>query len=202
MCGVLVLRCWTTHLFSAGMHEVGIFRLPGQATLVSELREKFNQGELFGCSLTAEGGRVQCEHGWLQYPSQHTHAACVISSPTAPPSPLPRPSHCPTLPTVRFAGIQYEFSGEEDVHTVASLLKLYLRELPEPLIEYCLYDSFSKATRREHRPSALPGECVQWRLQQQSLFRATYVAVIHYDVGCFDSNVFVNCRMQQILSDS
>lgn len=70
-----------------GMHEVGIFRLPGQATLVSELREKFNQG------------------------------------------------------------IQYEFSGEEDVHTVASLLKLYLRELPVPLIEYSLYDSFSKATR-------------------------------------------------------
>ena len=77
MCGVLVLYCWTTHLFSAGMHEVGIFRLPGQATLVSELREKFNQGELFCRSLTAEGGRVQCEHGWFQYPSQHTHTQHV-----------------------------------------------------------------------------------------------------------------------------
>ena len=103
MCGVLVLHCWTTHLFSAGMHEVGIFRLPGQATLVSELREKFNQGELFGRSLTAEGGRVQCEHGWLQYPSQHTHTACAISSPT-PHHPTPLTPHtcmyvlCATLP--------------------------------------------------------------------------------------------------------
>lgn len=57
--------------------------------------------------------------------------------PTAPPSTF----HC--------TGIQYEFSDDEDIHTVASLLKLYLRELPVPLIEYSLYDSFSKATRRE-----------------------------------------------------
>lgn len=29
-----------------------------------------------------------------------------------------------------------------DVHTVASLLKLYLRELPEPVIPYHKYDEF------------------------------------------------------------
>ena len=43
--------------------------------------------------------------------------------------------------------MQLDFPEEEDVHTVASLLKLYLRELPVPLVEYSLYDSFSKATR-------------------------------------------------------
>lgn len=53
--------------------------------------------------------------------------------------PLPSSPHC--------TGMQFDFSDEEDVHTVASLLKLYLRELPVPLIEYILYDSFSKATR-------------------------------------------------------
>lgn len=29
-----------------------------------------------------------------------------------------------------------------DVHTVASLLKLYLRELPEPVIPFCKYEDF------------------------------------------------------------
>lgn len=29
-----------------------------------------------------------------------------------------------------------------DVHTVASLLKLYLRELPEPVIPFSKYDEF------------------------------------------------------------
>jgi hypothetical protein len=70
-----------------GLSEVGVFRLPGQATRVQEMREIFNQG------------------------------------------------------------VQYDFEDSEDVHTVASLLKLYLRELPVPLVEFSLYDSFSKATR-------------------------------------------------------
>lgn len=45
--------------------------------------------------------------------------------------------------------IPYSFSGVDvdllqcpDPHTVASLLKLYLRELPEPLLTYELYDNF------------------------------------------------------------
>lgn len=29
-----------------------------------------------------------------------------------------------------------------DVHTVASLLKLYLRELPEPVVPFCKYEDF------------------------------------------------------------
>ncbi|XP_072921345.1 rho GTPase-activating protein 24 isoform X4 [Hemitrygon akajei] len=34
------------------------------------------------------------------------------------------------------------FDSNTDVHTVASLLKLYLRELPEPVIPYAKYDEF------------------------------------------------------------
>ncbi|XP_069782158.1 rho GTPase-activating protein 24 isoform X3 [Narcine bancroftii] len=34
------------------------------------------------------------------------------------------------------------FDSNTDVHTVASLLKLYLRELPEPVIPYAQYDEF------------------------------------------------------------
>lgn len=39
-------------------------------------------------------------------------------------------------------GCQQEFSPLEDVHTVASLFKLYLRELPEPLVPFLYYDKF------------------------------------------------------------
>ncbi|XP_053548152.1 rho GTPase-activating protein 22 [Bombina bombina] len=65
-----------------GLQEEGLFRLPGQATLVRDLQEAFD------C-----GGK--------------------------PP-----------------------FDTDTDVHTVASLLKLYLRELPEPVIPFSRYQDF------------------------------------------------------------
>ena len=43
------------------------------------------------------------------------------------------------------SGSQEDFSVSEDVHTVASLLKLYLRELPQPVVPFLLYDSFKQA---------------------------------------------------------
>ncbi|XP_017339292.1 rho GTPase-activating protein 22 isoform X3 [Ictalurus punctatus] len=39
-------------------------------------------------------------------------------------------------------GEKPQFDSNTDVHTVASLLKLYLRELPEPVIPFCKYDGF------------------------------------------------------------
>ncbi|CAH2321598.1 rho GTPase-activating 22 isoform X3 [Pelobates cultripes] len=65
-----------------GLQEEGLFRLPGQATLVRDLQETFD------C-----GGKPQ-------------------------------------------------FDVNTDVHTVASLLKLYLRELPEPVIPFSRYQDF------------------------------------------------------------
>ncbi|NWU91878.1 RHG24 protein, partial [Upupa epops] len=38
-------------------------------------------------------------------------------------------------------------NSNTDVHTVASLLKLYLRELPEPVIPYAKYDDFLSCTK-------------------------------------------------------
>ncbi len=35
----------------------------------------------------------------------------------------------------------------QDVHSVSSLLKLYFRELPDPLCTYKLYDDFLKAAK-------------------------------------------------------
>ncbi|XP_067280475.1 rho GTPase-activating protein 24 isoform X2 [Pseudorasbora parva] len=70
-----------------GLTEVGLFRQPGQATLVKELQEAFDAGE--------------------------------------------KPSFDST-----------------DVHTVASLLKLYLRELPEPLVPFSRYEEFLVCGKR------------------------------------------------------
>lgn len=47
------------------------------------------------------------------------------------------------------SGSQEDFSSSEDVHTVASLLKLYLRELPEPVVPFVLYDSFKQVLEGE-----------------------------------------------------
>uniref|UniRef100_A0A8C4WU77 Si:ch211-247j9.1 n=1 Tax=Eptatretus burgeri TaxID=7764 RepID=A0A8C4WU77_EPTBU len=77
----LVVQC-VDFIRCHGLEEEGLFRLPGQATLVRELQE-------------------QCDYG-----------------------DLPR------------------LDSSTDVHTVTSLLKLYLRELPEPLVPFHDYQTF------------------------------------------------------------
>ncbi|XP_075957695.1 rho GTPase-activating protein 24 [Anarhichas minor] len=78
----LVVEQCVNFIRERGLHEVCLFRQPGQASLVKELQEAFDAGE--------------------------------------------RPS----------------FDSSTDVHTVASLLKLYLRQLPEPLVPYRRYQDF------------------------------------------------------------
>ncbi|KAK2881901.1 rho GTPase-activating protein 24-like isoform X2 [Channa argus] len=78
----LVVEQCVNFIRERGLHEVGLFRQPGQASQVRELQEAFDAGE--------------------------------------------RPS----------------FDSSTDVHTVASLLKLYLRQLPEPLVPYSHYKDF------------------------------------------------------------
>lgn len=56
------------------------------------------------------------------------------------------------------------FCSNTDVHTVASLLKLYLRELPEPVIPFSKYEDFLTCAQllakdEEEVYKALPGEC-------------------------------------------
>ncbi|XP_037662393.1 rho GTPase-activating protein 25 isoform X2 [Choloepus didactylus] len=78
---ILVEKC-AEFILEHGLHEEGIFRLPGQDNLVKQLRDAFDAGE--------------------------------------------RPS----------------FDRDTDVHTVASLLKLYLRDLPEPVVPWSQYEGF------------------------------------------------------------
>lgn len=90
-------NCCFIVLLLAGLHEVGIFRLPGQASRIQALKELYDSGS------------------------------------------------------------QEEFSSTEDVHTVASLLKLYLRELPQSVVPFAFYDSYKLALEG----TCLP-ECVVW----------------------------------------
>ena len=46
-----------------------------------------------------------------------------------------------------YTGCQLDIPATEDTHTVASLLKLYLRELPKPVIPYNLFNIALKATK-------------------------------------------------------
>ncbi|XP_045426645.1 rho GTPase-activating protein 22 isoform X3 [Pipistrellus kuhlii] len=78
---LLVEQC-VDFIRARGLSEEGLFRLPGQATLVRDLQDAFDCGE------------------------------------------KPR------------------FDSTTDVHTVASLLKLYLRELPEPVVPFARYEDF------------------------------------------------------------
>ncbi|KAG5844211.1 hypothetical protein ANANG_G00159820 [Anguilla anguilla] len=78
----LVVEQCVAFIRERGLQEVGLFRQPGQATLVKELQDAFDAGE--------------------------------------------KPS----------------FDSSTDVHTVASLLKLYLRELPEPVVPFSRYQDF------------------------------------------------------------
>ncbi|XP_049710890.1 rho GTPase-activating protein 22 isoform X2 [Elephas maximus indicus] len=78
---LLVEQC-VDFLRERGLTEEGLFRMPGQASLVRDLQDSFDCGE----------------------------------------KPL--------------------FDSTTDVHTVASLLKLYLRELPEPVVPFARYEDF------------------------------------------------------------
>lgn len=74
----------------SGLTEVGIFRLPGQASRIHALKQLYD------------------------------------------------------------AGSQQDFLPSEDIHTVASLLKLYFRELPEPVVPFVSYHSFKNDLECEY----------------------------------------------------
>lgn len=53
-------------------------------------------------------------------------------------------------------GSQVDIPSSEDVHTVASLLKLYLRELPEPVIPFTLFDRALAVAKCKSNAYVLP----------------------------------------------
>ncbi|CAH1795633.1 unnamed protein product [Owenia fusiformis] len=85
----IVEQC-TDFIIKHGLEVEGVFRLPGRAAFIKEIRERYDLGQ---------------------------------------------------RPDLEQLGA--------DIHTVCSLLKLYLRELPEPLIPYEMYEKFYKVAMRD-----------------------------------------------------
>lgn len=59
----------------------------------------------------------------------------------------------------------FQSNSNTDVHTVASLLKLYLRELPEPVIPYTKYEDFLSCAKILSKEE----EMVSWQLVQDEV---------------------------------
>ena len=104
----LVVEQCVTFIRERGLHEVGLFRQPGQTSLVRELQEAFDSGE---------------RPSFDRY-SRSTFYAVLFSD------------------SIFFKTDVCFGCSNTDVHTVASLLKLYLRQLPEPLVPYSHYPGF------------------------------------------------------------
>lgn len=116
----LVVEQCVTFIRERGLHEVGLFRQPGQASLVKELQEAFDSGE-----------RPSFD-GYNPYPAFSLCRFTITCS-----------------DKVCFA------CSSTDVHTVASLLKLYLRQLPEPLVPYSHYQDFLLCSQKLSRDRTL-----------------------------------------------
>uniref|UniRef100_A0A8D1VPE5 Rho GTPase activating protein 24 n=2 Tax=Sus scrofa TaxID=9823 RepID=A0A8D1VPE5_PIG len=57
-------------------------------------------------------------------------------------------------------GEKPSFDSNTDVHTVASLLKLYLRELPEPVIPYAKYEDFLSCAKLLSKEEEAVSRCI------------------------------------------
>ncbi|XP_063059887.1 rho GTPase-activating protein 24 isoform X2 [Engraulis encrasicolus] len=126
----LVVEQCVDFIRQRGLTEVGLFRQPGQATLVKELQEAFDAGE--------------------------------------------KPSFDST-----------------DVHTVASLLKLYLRELPEPLVPFSRYPDFlvcGKSISAERQQGLLELRCLLHELPVANFNLLKYICQFLSEVQTYSSS--------------
>jgi hypothetical protein len=116
----LVVADTTDYLTTKCLDVVGLFRVPGSTSEVRRLREMYNSGfpvDLFGCDSDS-----------VVVPGTNNN------------------SNCPGDNGVNADGGESMLEPIfKTPHSVAALLKLFLRELPEPLLTFDLYDCFIAA---------------------------------------------------------
>ena len=99
---------------------MGLFRLPGRSTRVRELKGAFNTGEL----------DLSCTSLFLLDLSSYLYLLSF------------------SVPFALTGAAQHPDVTSEEIHVVASLLKQYLRELPEPLMTYANFTPCLEAAKR------------------------------------------------------
>jgi len=94
-----------------------------------------------------------------------------------------------------------------DVHTVASLLKSYLRELPEPLVPYEIYEQVMMIVTREmptigeHRAAVKLGELLAQQLSPANYNTLQFVCQFLWDVArCSDSNKMTSSNLATVFA--
>ncbi|KAJ8316128.1 hypothetical protein KUTeg_006142 [Tegillarca granosa] len=85
----------------------------------------------------------------------------------------------------------------QDIHSISSLLKMYFRELPNPLLTYQLYDKFAEAVRDEDNKLWKVHDVVQqlppphYRTTQYLMRHLARVAAFGNDTGMHSKNLAI-----------
>lgn len=130
----------------------GPFRAPGQTNHVRELQDAFDRGEKPVFDRWCSG-RGHCIY------SVPSYNLCWI---------------------VLFIATLF-FYSTTDVHTVASLLKLYIRELPEPIIPFSKYTQFLSCAQLLTKDKAMVITCL---LNTLLVYFQTLVLAINMSYFC------------------
>lgn len=168
----LVIELCVHVLYSNALHEEGLFRIPGSSVKIKKLKNAINAWFVTLASQTElendqQQQLVENQSPSLlaiyalfkdivgqKKPSQTTSNAdnnnAVTTTPSRDDSTL---THTNLQSNILSSSSQEPHQYQEqqqpivfDVHTIAGLLKLYLRELSEPLFTYALYDQWINAT--------------------------------------------------------
>lgn len=161
-------------MYSNALYEEGLFRIPGSAVKIKKLKNAINAWFVTLASQTElENGQQQTVRSGSpsllaiyslfkdiagQRKPLQTTSSMDSSSTVANNQPVATTiagrddstlTHTNLQPTILSSSSSQEAHQQPlvfDVHTIAGLLKLYLRELSEPLFTYALYDQWIDAT--------------------------------------------------------
>ncbi|XP_036986819.2 rho GTPase-activating protein 25 isoform X1 [Artibeus jamaicensis] len=96
------------------------------------------------------------------------------------------------------AGERPSFDRDTDVHTVASLLKLYLRDLPEPVVPWSQYEGFLLCG---HLMNADEAKAQQELMKQLSILPRDNYSLLSY-VCRFLHEIQLNCAVNKMSVDN
>lgn len=142
-------RVPTSHPSPAGLSVDGLYRVSGNLAVIQKLRFAVNHGRslpadhehAYNISLTFVGHEVcsqhthRCADTWDAAEIHLWHPLFSITlSPSPPPPPHPSDEK-----------VDLNDSKWEDIHVTTGALKMFFRELPEPLFTYGSFNDFVNA---------------------------------------------------------